>query len=139
MTRRLINLSCAGAVCFAGFWLAYGVTQASDNKHIWTLGFGAADPRTIVYSWSLSSADISGIVENALIANIAQPVLSLIYFTYNSLMTAMVSASEWDNFAQLRKGLRVSGIPCSEQRGTHFLQLPYRYSVPLMVFSILLH
>lgn len=51
----------------------------------------------------------------------------------------MISASEWDSFALFQKGLRVSGVPRGEQRVTHFLQLPYRYSIPLMGFSTLLH
>jgi len=117
---------------------AYGVNNASDKRHIWSLGFGAADPRTIIYSWSLSATGISGVVENALIANLAQPVLSLVYYIYNSCLTAMASAAEWDGFALNRKGLRVSGVPQGAQRSTHLLQLPYRFSIPLMIFSILL-
>ena len=78
-------------------------------------------------------------MQNALIANIAQPVLSAIYFAFNGLITAMCSANEWNTYAREMKGLRVSGVPTGAQRSTHFLQLPYRYGVPLMVLSVLTH
>lgn len=119
-------------------WLAYGFSQTFDRSHVWALGFGAADPRTLVYG-SLANTGLKGVFQNAIIANLAQPVLSLVYFTYNSLITAMASAWEWDGFALTMKGLRVSDKPRGEQRTTHFLQLPYRFSILLMLFSVFLH
>jgi len=50
----------------------------------------------------------------------------------------MASAAEGDDFTLNRKGLRISGVPQGVQRSTHFLQLPFRFSIPLMIFSILL-
>ncbi len=47
-------------------------------------------------------------------------------------------AAEWSDFASERKTLRVSK-PKRNQRSTHFLQLPYKIGLPLMVLSGLLH
>ena len=51
----------------------------------------------------------------------------------------MLAGSEWSRFALQRKGLRISGVPSGSQRSTYFLQLPYRFAVPLMIASSLLH
>lgn len=40
--------------------------------------------------------------------------------------------------ATTRKGLRVTA-PRGEQRSSYFLQLPYRWAVPLMIVSGALH
>lgn len=45
---------------------------------------------------------------------------------------------EWAQFASTRRTLRVSK-PQGQQRSTYWLQLPYRYSVPLMGAMVLLH
>jgi hypothetical protein len=74
-----------------------------------------------------------------LIANLAQPVLSFLYFSYNGLFTAMLLGFEWVSYAHHRKGLRVSRPAEGAQRSTYFLQLPYRFALPLMVLSGVLH
>jgi hypothetical protein len=38
-----------------------------------------------------------------------------------------------------RKGLRVSENPRGAQRSTYFLQLPYRYAIPLLIVSSAMH
>lgn len=50
----------------------------------------------------------------------------------------MASAKEWNNLAYTRKSLHVSE-PRGQQRTTYFLQLSYRWSVPLIVLSAFLH
>ena len=89
--------------------------------------------------WTLSDTGISGDVVNTLVANSPQIILSFIYFTYNGLFTAMLLSREWNDFSRERKGIRVSGLPRGHQRSSYFLHLPYRYSVPLMALSGLLH
>ncbi|KAL8728643.1 MAG: hypothetical protein Q9166_005258 [cf. Caloplaca sp. 2 TL-2023] len=78
------------------------------------------------------------ILKLILVANAPQMVLSLLYFAYNGLFTSMLLADEWSRFAAERKGLRVT-CPSSEQRSTYRLQLPYRYSIPLLTISAVLH
>jgi hypothetical protein len=75
---------------------------------------------------------------NAWIANAPQLVLSFCYLAINSECTAMAGAAEWNSFASSHKGLRVTR-PVGQQRDTYFLQLPYRWSLPLTIASGGLH
>lgn len=47
-------------------------------------------------------------------------------------------AKEWSVMSTRYKALRVTN-PQGQQSSTYFLQLPYRYSVPILITSILLH
>lgn len=51
----------------------------------------------------------------------------------------MCLSAEWSDYAVHRKGLRVSTTPKGDQRSTYFLSLPYRYGIPVLVLSTLLH
>jgi hypothetical protein len=66
-------------------------------------------------------------------------ILSFLYFSYNALFTGMLFGYEWVSYSQKRKGLRVSHNPTGAQRTTYFLSLPYRFSLPLMILSGILH
>ncbi|KAJ0124338.1 uncharacterized protein J7T55_005676 [Diaporthe amygdali] len=72
------------------------------------------------------------------IANAPQLFLSFAYLAYNSLFTRLHMAKEWSAMSTRYKGLRVT-YPMGQQSSTYFLQLPYRYSVPLIIISITLH
>jgi hypothetical protein len=50
----------------------------------------------------------------------------------------MAGSEEWNHFATARKGLRVTK-PYGKQRSTYFLQLPYRWSLPLTTIGGTLH
>jgi hypothetical protein len=71
-----------------------------------------------------------------MMANTPQVVYSILYFAFNGALTAMAQADEWSQYAVHRKGLRVSTATKTEQRSTYFLSLPYRYSIPQLVFSV---
>ncbi|KAM6513138.1 hypothetical protein FALCPG4_015608 [Fusarium falciforme] len=111
-------------------------TSAAD---IITLGLGSLNPTTIIQDWSVPSFGSSAVVANVLVANVGQVVLSLIYFTYNGLFTAMFLSHQWSTYGRQRKGLRVSWKPEGDQRGSYFLQLPYRIALPLMAGGVLFH
>ncbi|KAK6823888.1 hypothetical protein RU639_006492 [Aspergillus parasiticus] len=51
----------------------------------------------------------------------------------------MALAHEWCQYAIQRKGLRVSAEPMGSQRSTYFLSLPYRYAIPFIISSTLVH
>jgi len=51
----------------------------------------------------------------------------------------MLLGYEWSTYAYHKKGLRVSRAPAGSQRSTYFLQLPYRFALPLMALSGILH
>lgn len=63
----------------------------------------------------------------------------MIYFTFNAVFTSMLLGREWSRFGLRRKGLRLSSPGAGAQRTTYFLQLPYRYAVPIMAVSAVLH
>lgn len=80
----------------------------------------------------------NSIIPFVLLANLPQAIISFIYVTYNGLFTTMLSNREWARYGIKRAALRVS-VPSPGQRSTYFLQLPYTWSIPLIVASILLH
>jgi hypothetical protein len=88
-------------------------------------------------SYDLPTSSLATLV-NAVLANIPQLILTLGYLTVNTICTSMASAEEWNNFAVLRKALRVTQ-PRGSQRSTYFLQLPYKWSLPLIITSATLH
>ncbi|KAM7207248.1 hypothetical protein V8F20_002310 [Naviculisporaceae sp. PSN 640] len=75
----------------------------------------------------------------SVIANAPQILVSLVYFTCNGLFTSISTAREWARFAHQRKGLRVSSDPVGAQRSQYFLQLPFRFSIPLIILSSVTH
>ena len=133
------------ALSISIFLLTFGVNQmagTAEDKSIaslFKLGVGAVNARTLIHGWAIPSAGDKGLVSNILIANLAQPILSLVYFTYNGVFTCMLLGSEWDGYSRTRKGLRISSIPEGAQRSTYFLQLPYRFAIPIMAMSGILH
>ncbi len=147
-TRRwlvCLLLYIAGLATAAGY-LGTGLNSMLESKSLsslWAIGFGTVSGRTLVQNSAVASGKAGGataLIRNALTANIAQLILSLLYFTYNGLFTCMLLASEWDSYAVERKGLRISSSqPRGAQRSGYFLQLPYRFSLPLVIFSLLFH
>lgn len=51
----------------------------------------------------------------------------------------LLAEREWNQFARKARGLRISSIPSSSQRSSYFLQLPYRFAIPIMLLSGVLH
>jgi hypothetical protein len=98
-------------------------------------GFGAVDPRAVISD----SGFPTDMVSLALIANFPQVILSFLYFAYNGLFTAMLMGYEWTSYAYIRKGLRISHRAAGQQRSANFLQLPYRFGIPLVILSGTLH
>lgn len=83
---------------------------------------------------------ISGIplIQAVLIANSPQLALSMTYVMYNNVFTRLLVGREWAAQSTDYSPLRVTD-PRGLQRSTYRLQLPYRYSIPLIIISILLH
>lgn len=107
-----------GAVGFLGRW-----------------GSSSTDSLSISASNPLSS---TATLYNALLVNIPQLFLSFGYLNLNTICTSIASSAEWNSMAVMRKGLRVTN-PQGEQRSTYFLQLPYKWSLPLIFTSGTLH
>jgi hypothetical protein len=123
-----------GLFCFAAAAVRRLGFSISD------VGFGKVSPETIITGWSIGvrGPNTDRILINILVANLPQTILSFLYLNLNGLLTSMWLASEWSDFASERKTLRVSH-PKGIQRSTHFLQLPYKIALPLMVIAGVLH
>ncbi|KAL2832622.1 hypothetical protein BDW59DRAFT_169440 [Aspergillus cavernicola] len=115
--------------------LGYGLAKIDNQDQIWDSGLASVDTKTMINSLNWPG----GLIPNTLIANIPQFIFSLLYFMSNSVLTTMTLATEWNNFSLNRKGLRVSTPPEGHQRRTYFLSLPYRFGIPLITLSALLH
>ncbi|PNP59301.1 hypothetical protein FNYG_14948 [Fusarium nygamai] len=73
-----------------------------------------------------------------MVANLPQLFLSICYVSYNGLFTRMLAEFEWSKYSIEFRALRVTD-PKGKQNSTYRLQLPYRFSIPLIIVSILLH
>lgn len=104
------------------------------NTAIWN--WGAASEGSL--SIGSDAASTQGTTWNAWLSNMPQVLLSMCYINLNAICTSMASSHEWNTLATSRKGLRVTR-PSGEQRSTYFLQLPYRWALPLIVTSGVLH
>ncbi|EXJ85156.1 hypothetical protein A1O3_05831 [Capronia epimyces CBS 606.96] len=129
------------ALIVVGVLLSRAVsTVNSAGFTIQDVGFGKVTPWAIVTGWNVGEqgSATNRIMSSILVANLPQTIFSFLYLNLNGLLTSMWLASEWSDFATQRKTLRVSK-PKGAQRSTHFLQLPYKVAMPLMVLSGLLH
>lgn len=73
-----------------------------------------------------------------MVANLPQLILSICYLAYNGLFTRMLAEFEWSKYSVGFRSLRVTE-PKGSQNSTYRLQLPYRFSIPLVIVSIALH
>lgn len=115
--------------------LESGTLQSKSFVHLRSLGFGSVSYETLILQFARQS---SGIVAITLVANLPQLILTFLYFTFNGILTCMLLAKECNGYAVKRSFLRVSS-PKGSQRGTYWLQVPFRYSIPLLVLSTVLH
>jgi hypothetical protein len=111
--------------------------DVKDNKSLGTWAWGSSSDDSLSLSVSSPLSSTATLI-NAVLVNLPQLLLSFGYLTINTICTSMVSAEEWNQLAVLRKALRVTH-PRGAQRSTYFLQLPYRWSLPLIITSGTLH
>lgn len=71
-------------------------------------------------------------------ANIWQLVLSMIYFQYNGILTAMLASREWMRY-KYGKSLRLTFPEGTTQRKSYFVSMPWRFGGPLLAASAFLH
>ncbi|KAF7586419.1 hypothetical protein BBP40_008926 [Aspergillus hancockii] len=82
---------------------------------------------------------VTSLISNTLVANTPQLIFPILYFAFNGIFTTMTLAAEWSRYANHQKGLRVSSNPELSQRSSYFLSLPYRFALPSLAFSAVLH
>ncbi|KAI0454823.1 hypothetical protein F5B21DRAFT_504067 [Xylaria acuta] len=104
-----------------------------------SLGFGSVTPLTYLVL-ELPRRDPMGLVLNVLIINSPQLLFSVMYTLYGAIITTFLVQREFSLLysSSHRKTLRVSE-PVGIQRSSYFISLPFRYGIPLNVFSSLLH
>jgi hypothetical protein len=120
--------------CFGSFMI--GLTAVLMTQPVPLGLWGTASSATL--GIGMSTFDTKGTLYNAWLANAPQLLLSMCYLTFNGLCTNMALSYEWNQFAVHRKGLRVTK-PEGEQRSTYFLQIPFKWGLPLTGVSCLLH
>ncbi|WJG35913.1 uncharacterized protein FOBCDRAFT_140710 [Fusarium oxysporum Fo47] len=128
-----------GVSIFFLTWGIFAISGPHDLTTLWNLGFGAAVQDTLISGLGWETWGDEALIWNIILCNLPQLIFSLLYFQYNGLFTCMAAAKEWSDFGHKRNSLRVSSNPRGEQRSRYFLQLPYRFSIPLLVASILMH
>lgn len=122
-------------------WLSYQGVDVSPSA-IWDNGF-RVNPATLARNLGPLSSGIGStqaLLGNIIVANSPQVMVSFLYLFYNNILTRQLVGDEWVRFLQEegKKVLRVSS-PEGMQRSSYFLSLPLKYSISLMVMSILLH
>lgn len=109
------------------------VLNARVYKRTFTIGFGVLTPNGSIWSGDASSAILF-----SLLANTPQLILSIIYLTYNGLITSMFLAADFANYAF--KGQYVmAASPLGKQRGTWFWGLPWLFGLGNLGLQTLLH
>ncbi|RSL94620.1 hypothetical protein CEP52_012516 [Fusarium oligoseptatum] len=124
------------------FFLIFGIVRLPGSKDVgslWRLGFGAVTEVTLITESGRDITTSFSMTESVILSNLPHFIFSGLYFQYNALFTGMLAAKEWSDFGRKRKGLRVSSDPRGEQKSRYFLQLPYRWSIPLILMSMLIH
>lgn len=124
---RIFNLGAAIVFFMTEALLHYPMS------HLWTLGFGKVTAETLIEL----RLPADKLLLTIFIANSPQILLSCLYLTVNGLLTDMLLERKWSNFARHRAYLRVTS-PKGQQRSTYWLQIPYKYAIPLLtVFGVL--
>ena len=122
-------------------------------SNAWSLGLGRIQTQNLVLGANLPQLGASAVLITALIANAPQALLSFLYMIYNTIFTTMWLGEDWDIFgvsydagrrhslyakSETHRMLRVSD-PKGQQKSTHMLNLPWRYALPMITISGVLH
>ncbi|KAI4660818.1 uncharacterized protein J4E79_005386 [Alternaria viburni] len=102
-----------------------------DPVKLWKTGFATVNGNNLL---DFSTSLIPGV----LLANTPQLVLSYLYIALNALYTNMFVAAEWASYVKTQKSLRVTS-PTGFQRDSYWLNVPFRYAIPMTIMSGLFH
>lgn len=112
------------------YWLPHPQPSLSA---IWQIkGWGK------IQSTALLSNLATTFVGMELLANTPQLAVFLLYFCFNDILTRMIHAADYNDYAIHRRPLRVT-FPRGEQRSTWYLIAPYHYAIPLLTIFTLAH
>lgn len=112
---------------------------ACASVKTWTEGLSWSHNEVLSNFANLStSSSFLSMTINAILINSPQLAISIAFVLYDNLIASMFVTCEASKFAKTRKVLRVS-CPRGSQKSTYWLQLPYRYSLPLMMSAVAIH
>lgn len=95
---------------------------------------------TAVSPYQLSLTTNGSVLHSLLLINLPQLIVTLVVLYYNHLITLILVGAEAAQFAVKRAGLRVSSPrQDTAQRSTYWLQLPFRYVIPLLTLTSFMH
>lgn len=129
------------AFLFVAFFGVWGFMHVKDRgislgpSSLWKMGFGQINQNTMVIYGAEAGYHP---VAMAIIANIPQIFLAIIYLMYMGIMTCMFLAADWSKFAFKAQTLMVS-TPLGSQRGTWLLGAPLVWGISLLALQTLLH
>lgn len=123
-----ITLTILSATCL----VIIAVHRKSNVNSGFKVGFGSVNAAILLTNLS------HNFVANILLVNTVQLLITGLYFLYNDMLTRMLLAAEYNDFALHRKPLRVS-FPTPPQRSTYYLTIPYRYSIPALTTFTVIH
>ncbi|RMY19582.1 hypothetical protein D0866_12777 [Hortaea werneckii] len=152
---------CIAALIIAGALLGIGVQKLSrfiSSSDAFSMGFGSVDAKALINT-GLPQIGSSGLVSAVVLANLLQAIVSFLYLTYNGLFTCMLLSYEYSKYGPTgrKRPLRVTTLHGQQRKSqdgifpqmlpltppylgsSYFLQLPYKYSIPLIVASATLH
>ncbi|KAI1465716.1 uncharacterized protein F4812DRAFT_461410 [Daldinia caldariorum] len=104
-----------------------------SNGNTFGGSFGHSDELRAIHSM-----DGAGYLTTLLVSNSPQLLLSACYFSYNAFLTRILVEQEWNSYSLKYNPLRVT-YPEGDQISSYRLQLPYKYSIPLIIIMIICH
>lgn len=134
-SRLTISLILCSLIWIAGIILLVVIYEAGVGSmaYVWAEGIGSFSAEN-----TIEPSAGSPLLSNVLLANTPQLVVSMAYICYNNVFTCMLLGREISAFAIKRKPLRTTA-PRGHQHSTYWLQLPFRFSAPMMISMALLH
>ena len=115
-------------------WWEMNANGFGNDVQKWLLYF--SDPRRDPAIIPRNISD--SLMQQSLLVNIPQAVLSIMYLGYNNALTVMVMSAEYSRFAKERRTLRVSR-PVGDQRSSLQLNIPLKYALTNMTAWAVLH
>jgi len=156
--RQWLFLGTLFTIMFTGLivGLFFGIRSLSPPtiSNAWSLGLGNVRTQNLILGWNIPQLGASTVLITALVANTPQAFLTFLYMIFNTIATLMQEGENWDLFgaytATSKRNLRLVSKkhthrylrvrnPRGQQKASHLLTLPFRYALPLVCLSGLLH
>ena len=134
------ELQVAGAPTGLKSLLHLGLGQVNFNTLVGFLPHSPVGAAQALYSTQMLTASQGNysLYSCIFFANMWQMIISILYLTFNALLSCLLFSDEWAGYHKRRKTLRVS-FPEGIQRSSYFISMPLKYGVPFTTSVALLH